>query len=117
MLYYNGEWIGGATYSGPGGFGAEASYPFAVLRLEDGTVTLRLRGLGRLMRKTVLECPVGSLELAFPCHRILSQGVGLRAARGAEVYFWTSQGDEILRELKRLGTPMDAQSHRARLVP
>jgi len=111
------EWIGGARFPGPGGWSANASSPFAVLSFDGGTLSLRLRWLARLLGKTPLECSVDALDLAFACSGTFSSGVGLRTSEGTEVYFWTSQGDEILSALKSSGVPVSAEPRRVGLGP
>ena len=111
------EWIGGARFPGPGGWSANASSPFAVLSLDDGNLSLRLRWLARLLGKRPLECSVDALELAFPCSGMFGDGVGFRTDGGTEIYFWTAQGDEILSALKRLGVPVSSEPRRVRLRP
>lgn len=111
------EWTGGARFPGPGGWSANASSPFAVLSLDDGTLSLRLRWLARVFGKKPLECPANALELAFPCTGTFSDGVGFRVSAGTEIYFWTCEADEILASLKRLGTPVSTEVQRVRLRP
>ena len=88
-----------------------------MLTLNDSTLSLRLRWLARMLGKKPLECSADELELAFPCTGTFSDGVGFRIHGGAEIYFWTSQGDEILTALKRLGTPISTDVRRVRLTP
>lgn len=59
------EWVGGARSPGLGGWNANASWPFAVLGLDDRRVTLRLRWFARLLGKNPLDCPDDALELAL----------------------------------------------------
>jgi hypothetical protein len=99
------EWVGGANV--PSNLGrSSASWPFAVLRLDEGGVRLRLRGLlGRLTGPLGPYTPV-EIDVAFPCFRDMSQGIGLKTlsrADRAHLYFWTPAADEILRELKVRG--------------
>jgi hypothetical protein len=85
-----------------------------VLTLNDRTLSLRLRWLARVLGRNPLECSADELELAFPCTGTFSNGVGLRVAGGTEIYFWTSQGDEILAALKKLGAPISTCVRRIR---
>jgi len=110
------RWVGGINAPGLGGWRINASWPFGVLLLSDGQVTVKLRWVGRVLGTTALVCQPRDLALAFPCDGRFSQGVGLRTNAGAEIYFWTGQRVEVLSQMARLGFSTGNERQRARSI-
>ena len=88
------EWVGGANVASRIGR-TNASWPFGVLSLAEGRLTVRLRGFGWLAGR-LEDCTPDEIDLAFPVGLRRPSGVGVRRSDGKEFYFWTRAGDEVL---------------------
>jgi hypothetical protein len=90
-----------------------ATWPLAVLVVNDSRVSLRLRGPLRRIGGVPLDAVPGDLARVFPTHRLWARGVGFIDHEGREWYFWTRQVQRVLATLHEHGFAVTTAPQRA----
>jgi hypothetical protein len=85
-----------------------ATWPLAVLTVDDQLVTLRVSMLGRLSPVRVSVAP-SAIKVAYLMRvHVLTPGVGLDLTDGRVLYFWTwANKREVLDALRGRAVPID----------
>jgi hypothetical protein len=90
-----------------------ATWPLAVLNIDDELVTLRVSMLGRLSPVRVSVAP-SDIKVAYRMRgQLLTPGVGLDLTDGRVLYFWTwANKREVLDALRGRGVRVDPLARR-----
>jgi hypothetical protein len=109
------SFIGGMNVPAALGRG-NATVPLAELVIDDRTLTLRARSLGRLMLRD-FDADLDQVAAAFRLRgTIMTSGVGIRRRDGVIAYFWTyTKQDAVLAALSERGIQIE-KAQRARAV-
>lgn len=86
-----------------------ATWPFAVLEVVRGRLTLELRWLGGLFGPDSLSAGPDELKRVYPIRGFMSAGVGFTSTDGRDFYLWTGKGEAVLKHLQDLGYPVSWQ--------
>ena len=80
-----------------------ATWPLAVLAVNDGRLSLRLRGPLQRAGGVPLDAAPADIARVFPTRRMWTKGVGFTDRTGREWYFWTRQVQRVLTVLDEHG--------------